>query len=294
MDLDSPKEGQDYSLHRFKEWKLSELKDAIGRWQKYKREEGYWNAVFTENHDRARAVSRFGNDSEEWRALSAKMLAILQVTQSGTQFVYQGQELGLKNFPRSWGIEEYKDIASQNFWNRILEKRKKEEGNDQEVDMSDILDDFQKKARDHARVPMQWDATRNAGFTTGDPWMRVNEDYPTWNATAQISDDKSVRSFWKKALSIRKQYDVLIYGDFEDISEGHTQVFGYTRTLGTSKILVVLNFKEKELDFRLEINEGWTRLKLILGNYDVKEEVLIQAHSTLRLKAYEGRIYVTS
>ncbi|KAF8797493.1 glycoside hydrolase family 13 protein [Phlegmacium glaucopus] len=294
MDLDSPKEGQDISPLIFKEWKLSELKDVIGRWQTYKREEGFWNAVFIENHDHSRAVSRFGNDSEEWRAISAKMLAILQVTQSGTQFVYQGQELGLKNFPRSWGIEEYKDIASQKFWNRILENRRKDSGNGGEVDMSDILDGFQKKARDHARVPMQWDATRNAGFTTGDPWMRVNEDYRTWNATAQISDDKSVHAFWKKALTIRKQYDVLIYGDFEDISQGHSQVFAYTRTLGTNKILVVLNFKEMEVDFRLEVKEGWTRLKLVLGNYDAQEEAFVEVRCGIHLKAYEGRIYIAS
>lgn len=143
--------------------------------------------------------------------------------------------------------------------------------------------------------------------------MRVNEDYTIWNAAAQILDDKSVHSFWKKALAIRKQYDVLvrllslfihhfilflkkIYGDFEDISEGHSQVFAYTRTLGASKILVVLNFKEKEVDFQLKINEleeGRTKLELILGNYEVKEEALIHLHgaTTLHLKAYEGRVY---
>jgi len=93
---------------------------------------------------------------------------------------------------------------------------------------------------------------------------------------------------------MRKQYDVLIYGDFEDISKDHPQVFAYTRTSGTSRILVILNFKEQEVDFRLKIDEGWTGLKLILGNYDVKEEALAQVHSTLRLKGYEGRVYITS
>ncbi|KAF5339315.1 hypothetical protein D9611_009770 [Ephemerocybe angulata] len=175
----------------------------------FKRNEGFWNANFTENHDHSRSVSRFGNDSDKWRALSAKMLAMMQVTQGGTQFVYQGQELGLKNFPRTWGIEEYKDVASQNYWHKILAKRK-EESPGVEIDTSDILDDFAKKARDHARVPMQWSAAPHAGFTTGTPWMRVNEDYENWNAESQGHDADSVRTFWKDLLRIRKENSLLV------------------------------------------------------------------------------------
>jgi alpha-glucosidase len=138
MDIDSPLEGEDVAPLVYKPWKLSDLKDVICRGQTFKREEGFWNAyvlkplsvfdalwliniysVFTENHDIARSVSRFGDDStDESRIRSAKMLALLQLTQSGTQFIFQGQELGLKNFPRTWGIDEYKDAASQNFWNK--------------------------------------------------------------------------------------------------------------------------------------------------------------------------------
>lgn len=135
MDLDAPS-GADHSPLVHTDWKLSDFKEIIRRWQKFEREKGFWNtcvrrspifkfnaphslfySVFIENHDQSRSVSRWGNGSQEWRALSAKMFAILQVTQSGTQYVFQGQELGLKNFPRSWGIEEYKDVASQNYWN---------------------------------------------------------------------------------------------------------------------------------------------------------------------------------
>lgn len=144
MEIDSPLQGgQDVPLKR-KQWTLPQLKEIITRWQNYKRDEGFWNAyvntlilfvalsddqnlllapctlhrVFTENHDHARSVSRFGDDSDEWRLLSAELLAMFQVMQGGTQFVYQGQELGLKNFPPTWGIEEYKDVASQNYWNK--------------------------------------------------------------------------------------------------------------------------------------------------------------------------------
>ncbi|CAA7269704.1 unnamed protein product [Cyclocybe aegerita] len=289
MDLDSPKEGQDFSPLVLREWSLQELKDIVGRWQKYKRDEGFWNAIFIENHDHSRAVSRFGNDSDKWRALSAKTIAILQVTQSGTQFVYQGQELGLKNFPRSWGIEEYKDIASLNYWNRILDGRKKESGSE-EIDMSDVLDGFQKKARDHARVPMQWDKTKNAGFSTGDPWMRVNEDYGQWNAEAQIVDPNSVHAFYKKAIRVRKEYDVLIYGDFEDISGAHPTVLAYIRRLAGSLALVILNFKENEVDFELKTPLS-SELTPVLSNYD--SDLLIASETQdVHLRGFEGRLYI--
>ncbi|KIM34663.1 glycoside hydrolase family 13 protein [Hebeloma cylindrosporum] len=267
------------------------MKDIIGRWQRYKRDEDFWNTVFMENHDHPRVVSRFGNDSEKWRNKSAKLLAILQISQGGTQFIFQGQELGLKNFPGDWGIEEYKDVASQNYWNKILERRKKEGGQDDEVDMTDILDNFQKKARDHARIPMQWDSTTNAGFTTGDPWMRVNVDYETWNAKAQIDDQDSVHSFWKKALSVRKNNELLIYGDFEDLSEGHDKVFVFTRTWESMAALVLLNFSEHEETFSLPARILESTMSLVLGNYDEQGVISIAAGSEIRLRP-DGPRYV--
>ncbi|KDR70826.1 hypothetical protein GALMADRAFT_127384 [Galerina marginata CBS 339.88] len=291
MHLDSPK-GQNFQPLVFKEWDLSNFRNVVTRWQRYKREEGFWNTTFIENHDHSRAVSRFGNDSDQWRAISAKMIAILQITQGGTQFVFQGQELGLKNFPRSWGIEEYKDVATLNFWNRILAQRRKESGG-QEVDMSDILDNFQKKARDHSRVPMQWDDAPNAGFTTGTPWMRINEENGKWNVASQINDETSVHEFWKRALGIRKQYDVLIYGDFEDISLDHSSVMAYVRALRTAKVLVLLNIKEEEVDFVLPERRHGEGLTLVLGNYDVQESILSTTKS-VHLRGYEGRLYIRS
>ncbi|KAF8882742.1 glycoside hydrolase family 13 protein [Gymnopilus junonius] len=291
MDIDSPKEGQDIVALKSKEWKLDDLRSIVTLWQQYRRDEGFWNAVFIENHDHSRSVSRFGNDSDEWRALSAKMLAILQVTQSGTQFIYQGQELALKNFPGTWGIEEYKDVASLNYWNGILTKRREESGKE-EVDMSDILDDFKKKARDHSRVPMQWDSSSNAGFTAGKPWMRVNEDYEKWNIAAQLADDSSVHAFWKQALRVRKQSELLIYGEFTDISEGHPSVFAYARTLNKLKALILLNFTSHEVEFDLprDANE---ELILVLGNYE-KEGVLTAESKVTLLRGYEGRLYFSS
>ncbi|KAF9560644.1 glycoside hydrolase family 13 protein [Agrocybe pediades] len=286
MDLDSPIDGPDTSPLLWKKWKLSKLREIVTRWQRYRREEGFWNAIYIENHDHSRCVSRFGNDSDQWRTISAKMLAILQITQGGTQFVYQGQELGLKNFPKSWGIEEYKDVQSQNYWNKILAQRKAASGG-KEVDMSDVLDNFQKKSRDQCRVPMQWDNSKNAGFTTGVPWMRVNEDYETWNAAAEIEDTNSVLAFWKKALKVRKQYDVLIYGDFVDVSNDHPTVFAYKRSIQGSKLLVLMNFGVEEADFKVE---GSDKTNLILSNYD-DEVPSVKGADFFRLRGYEGRVY---
>ncbi|KAG2134183.1 glycoside hydrolase family 13 protein [Suillus bovinus] len=285
MDIDSPPESP---LLR-KPWTLSELKAIVSRWQRFMRDDGFWNSVFIENHDHARSVSRFGNDSAQWRTVSAKMLAVFEITQTGTLYVYQGQELGLKNFPRTWGIEEYNDVASQNYWNLVKDQRRKLQGKE-DVDMSDLLDSFAQKARDHARTPMQWNAGAHGGFTTGTPWMRVNDDYQEWNAEQQIGDDTSVHAFWKRALKVRKAHDVLIYGDFVMLLETDEQVFAYTRNYGSTSALVLLNFKEGKVEVDLgEVIGGVARYAFVLGNYE-KEAIGLEEKVTLR--GYEARVYV--
>ena len=197
--------------------------------------------------------------------------------------------------------------------------------------MTDVLDGFQKKARDHARVPMhvggktyifqklgliffQWDSTANAGFTKGTPWMRVNEDYETWNAHAQAGDDTSVLAFWKKAIATRKQSDVLasrlahcsaynrlksfisqIYGEFVDISNDSPSVFAFIRTLGSVTALVLLNFTKDEVDFPVIVPPGTVLdgLRHILGNYEI-DSAFSNAASHTRLRGYEGAIYCTA
>ncbi|KAI6165427.1 glycoside hydrolase family 13 protein [Pisolithus thermaeus] len=284
MDLDSP----DYSPLVRKAWTLADFRDVIRRWQQFKRDEGFWNTVFIENHDHARSVSRFGNDSERWRAISAKMLCILEVTLTGTLYIYQGQELGLRNFPRSWGIEEYKDVATQNYYNLIKVQRQNAEGKE-DVDMSDLLDHFQQKARDHARTPMQWNSSPNGGFTTGEPWMRVNDDYSNWNAAEQLRDPDSVYMFWKHAIKVRKQHDVLVYGNFEVKFPEHQQVFAYTRTLGDSEATVLMNFSVDEAQVDLIGLGDLEGSRLILANYEAGRA---DGGGSLTLKGYEGRVYM--
>ncbi|KAG1894741.1 glycoside hydrolase family 13 protein [Suillus fuscotomentosus] len=291
MDIDSPSESP---LLR-KPWTLRELKAIVGRWQRFMHGDGFWNAIYIENHDQARSVSRFGNDSAQWRAVSAKILAIFEVTQAGTLYVYQGQELGIKNFPQTWGIEEYKDVASQNYWNLAkdtigLKSRQKAQGKE-DVEMSDLLNSFAQKARDHARTPMQlkWNASPHAGFTTGTPWMRVNDDYREWNAEQQIGDGTSVHAFWRRALKVQKTHDVLIYGDFVMLLEAHEQVFAYTRNYGSTSALVLLNFKEGKVEIDLGEVVGVAGYTFVLGNYE-NEAIGLEEKVTLR--EYEGRVYV--
>jgi len=325
MDLDSPAESPLVK----KAWRLAELKAVVGRWQTYKRDQGFWNAVFIENHDHARVVSRFGNDSPAWRAISAKLLAVLEVTQTGTVYVYQGQELGMKNFPRTWGIEEYKDVASQNYWQLIKGQRQETQGKE-DVDMEDVLDGFQQKARDHARIPMQWDASSNAGFTTGTPWMRAYEDDARegWNAADEQcqqpgkSTQESVLAFWKRAIRVRKAHDVLTYGDFEMRLDEDERAFAYVRTLGRVRAWVVLNFSADVVEVSLAglvrgdsgdplaladaRGLGFEPLgELVLCNYDDGSETTSgpgteiniinkgeSGRETLALRGYEARVYV--
>jgi len=156
--------------------------------------------------------------------------------------------------------------------------------------MSDVLDDISKKARDHSRTPMQWDGSSNAGFTTGTPWMRVNDDYADpWNVEAQLRDEGSVRSFWKQALAVRKEHEVLVYGDFRIISFENDQVFAYIRTLGNATALVLLNFKETEVVFPLDEVKDFNGFKLVLGNYPSEKEL---PSGSAGLKGYEGKVYI--
>lgn len=288
VDIDSPK-GPDRSSLAPRAWKLTEFKTIINKWQAYKRDEGYWNAVYIENHDQARSVSRFGNDADNRvRTLSAKMLAVMQATQCGTLYVYQGEELGMHNFPRSWPLEEYKDVATQNYYNRVLENRRRETGRD-DVDMSDVMDGLQKKARDHARTPVQWDSTPNGGFTSGTPWMRVNDDYPTWNAAKQMADPDSVRSFWKRMLALRKEKPILVYGDFKLILPDDEEVFAYQRTLGASTALIYLNFTGKDTEAAFPTGVR-SQLTYAFGNYPEASE----SPAGILLRPYQACIYFST
>ncbi|KAK9388425.1 glycoside hydrolase superfamily [Lipomyces mesembrius] len=243
-------------------WALTELKAIVDKWQTFMQANDGWNGFYLENHDQSRSVSRFASDRPKVRKVAAKMLATFLGFQSGSIFVYQGQELGLANVPKSWGIDKYRDIESLNRYDEKVAA-----GASQEV-LDSILAEMQKKARDNARTPMQWDRTDNAGFSTVTPWMDVNEDYKVWNAESQVNDTSSVYAYWQSVFRLRREFkDVLVYGKFALVDALNESVFAYKRVYGSIEALIVTSFKDSETKWTLPkeyIKPG----KVLMTNYD--------------------------
>ena len=252
-----------------RDWKVRDMVKPIEKWQSVMIEREGWNSVFIENHDNPRSVSRFCDDSDEWREKGAKLLALMQTTLSGTIFVYQGEEIGMRNMPKDWDVAEYKDIEATNFWKKSLNLH----GNDQEAlkNARKVLDT---KARDHSRTPMQWDASPHAGFCSKKvkPWMRVMDDYQTINTDVQTrfssEDDLSVLQYWKRGLANRKEHaDAFIHGEYQTIDNAEKgSIFAYLRTGKESgPWLIVLNFSGQNVEWSVpeEVKvQGW-----MAGNY---------------------------
>jgi alpha-glucosidase len=235
----------------YKPFPLSKLKRFTETWQSFVEGTDAWTTVFCENHDNGRAISRFGDDStQELWLRSGKTLALWQATMTGTLFLYQGQEIGMINMPKSWNIEEYKDIESLNFYTEAMES-----GNEERIAHTkrglNIL------ARDHSRIPFQWNTSPSAGFTTSSkPWMRVHDDYKAINAASQIHDKDSILSFYKKVLKLRKEYqDMFVFGTFELLDPENESVFAYVKRSPYASTpdgwkrsaVVVLNMTEETL-----------------------------------------------
>ncbi|KAK1467912.1 alpha amylase [Colletotrichum cuscutae] len=218
-----------------KEWDLAELKGIANKWQRFMYDHDGWNALYLENHDQPRSVSRFANDAPQHRVDSAKAVAMFQALQAGTPFVYQGQEIGMVNVPKEWPMEEYKDIDCLNHWNLHKDSKDKEY-------LKFLKSQYQKKSRDNARTPMQWTAAPNAGFTTprATPWMTVHPNHTEINVAAQVSDPASVFSFWKTVLATRKRYlDIFVYGDFALVDERNEKIVAYARRAEDGAVAVV-------------------------------------------------------
>ncbi|MDE6025385.1 MAG: alpha-glucosidase [Lachnospiraceae bacterium] len=215
------------------------LKNIISRWQT----ELYgaaWNSLFWNNHDQPRAVSRFGDDRPEYREVSAKMLATCLHMLQGTPYIYQGEELGMTNYPFQ-SPDDFRDIESINSYREWCT-----EGHlSHEIFWPCIT--F--KSRDNARTPMQWDHTEHAGFTTGTPWISVNPNYREINAEAEVNNPDSVFHYYKKLIAMRKQNPVMVYGKYQLLFEESEELFVYTRTLETEKLLVVCSFSDREITF---------------------------------------------
>lgn len=275
-----------------KTWSVSDLREIVSRWQKVMIERNGWNSVFIENHDNPRSVSRYTDGSDAYRELGSKLLCLLITTLGGTQYVYQGQELGMRNVPLSWPVEEYKDIESMNYWKKMNEKFA---GNDEEL--KEAKWNLQRKSRDNSRTPVQWSAEANAGFCDAGttPWMRANDDYKSVNAEAQRKhsaendDQLSVLQFWKRGIENRKKNkDVFVYGDFACLDDQHNDVFAYKRwSEAGDAFIVVLNFSGKNVEWTLPAKEEGKVVKWVAGNY-VKRAPEKALSGKIALRAWEG------
>jgi oligo-1,6-glucosidase len=221
-------------------WSLPDLKAIYTRFEKGL-DANCWNTVFLSNHDNPRLVSSFGDDSSEFRVPSAKLLATMLFTMKGTPFIYQGDELGMTNYPFK-RIEEFDDIEVKNAWKaEVLTKR---------VNAEDYRFHLGRTSRDHSRTPMQWNASANGGFTAAaKPWFGLNPNYDVINAEQQLADENSVYSHYQQLIRLRKMTLALVYGEYTDLDPDNSLLFVYTRTLGPEKYLVALNFSGSAVPF---------------------------------------------
>ncbi|WP_313186273.1 alpha,alpha-phosphotrehalase [Lacrimispora sp.] len=266
------KDGEKWSLMDFD---FGELKNILDSWQKGMAEENGWNAVFWCNHDQPRIVSRIGND-KEYHKQSAKMLATAIHMLRGTPYIYQGEEIGMKN-PYFDSIEQYKDVESLNYY-EILQA--------QGVPKKEVLNILSVKSRDNSRTPMQWNDKENGGFTTGIPWLSVGKSYESVNAEAALRDKDSVFYHYKKLIELRKQYDIIAYGTYETLSKEHPQVYAYMRSFEEQKLIIVNNFYGENTKFPLpqEIIIDEYESKVLLSNYKDSSEIT----RIISLRPYES------
>lgn len=259
-------------------WKLTDLKNVLGTWMTHMQEHDGWDSLYIENHDQPRIVQRWASGAPEHRVNAAKMLAIFHATGRGTLFIYQGQEMGATN-PKSWTYEELRDLEEINWYN--FHKELRPNG----ADMSDVLASIQTHGRDNARTVIAWDDSPNGGFTTGKPWIKVNEDYKEYNIKVQEGKEGSVLEFWKSLLKIRKANPALVYGYLKLLDEPNEQIYAYTRTDAKRKYLVVCNFSGEEVKWKSPVKAG----ELLIGSHDGKVD---EGVDELTLKPYEGRLYL--
>lgn len=257
-----------------KGYSLVAFKELYSKWDSVFAQKG-WGTIYLGNHDQPRMLTRWGNDAPEFREASSKLLTTFLLSMRATPYYYFGDEVGMNNIKFDQ-IEDYKDIESINMYQKI-----KNEGGD----LRYFLNGQKISARDNSRTPFQWDSSTNAGFTTGDPWIKVNPNYKTVNASVQETDENSILNYFRKMVKLRKDSPVLTYGKYELLDKSNPQVYAYTRELNGEKVLILLNFSKEVSPF--EFNEDKIDSKSILiSNYrDIPDS------PGIKLRPYEARIY---
>jgi oligo-1,6-glucosidase len=243
--------------------RLRDLKASLGRWQAGLADVG-WNSLYWDNHDQPRAVSRFGDDSPECRRDSATCLATLLHLHRGTPYVYQGQEIGMANYPFQ-AVEDFADVESLNHFAQAVALGEPADA---------VLAALRRMSRDNARTPVQWDASPSAGFTTGTPWLPVNPDHVEWNAAAQRDDPHSVLAHYRRLIALRHTDDVVALGDFTMLLPDHEHVYAFTRSLAGDTRLVVCNLSRETYPLAELLPEA-ASAELLLGNLAASDPAVL-------------------
>jgi oligo-1,6-glucosidase/alpha-glucosidase len=268
------------------DWSLPDLKSVMAEWQT---DLDGWNTVYLGNHDQPRIVSRFGDDGD-YREESAKLLATFLLTHQGTPFLFQGDEIGMTNCP--WeSFEEMQDADASNRVRLALES-----GDIEDYDEARDVVEF--RSRDNARTPMQWDDSKNAGFTDGDPWIKVNPNYEDINVAAAEAREDGILSYYRDLIDLRSELDVLVYGEYELLLPDHETVYAYRRTLDdpavdVDDVLVVLNVAPAETSVSVPVNAD---ADLLFGTELDGADDATDRHGVtdLDLRPYEARLYELS
>ena len=268
MDVDSDEKAGKWTTRKMD---LRNLKKILTRWQKGLQDIA-WNSLYWENHDQPRSVSRFGNDSDEYREISAKMLATCIHMMQGTPYVYQGEELGMTNCPFNT-LDNFRDLESINAFHELTEQGKMTE--------EDMMAAIGYKGRDNARTPMQWDDSAYAGFSTTNPWIMVNPNYTKINAKDQVNREDSVFKYYQKLIKLRHESELIVYGTYDLILDDDKDIYAYIRTLGDEKLIVYCNFSENTRE--AELPEEFTNGKVLISNY-----IDAKVNHKITLRPYEA------
>ena len=268
-------DGDEHGKWTMKKLYLPDLKENLSKWQ-YELAGNAWNSLYWDNHDQPRIVSRWGNDSDEYRELSAKMLGTCLHMMQGTPYVYQGEELGMTNMCFT-EISQTDDIEEKNIYKDLV------------IDKpiythKEMMAIISHKGRDNARTPMQWDDSANGGFTTGTPWLAVNPNYAKINAASQVNDPESVYNYYKELIKARHENEIIVYGTYELLVPDHEELFIYKRTLDDKELLVICNFSDKEVEVPADIAAAASANKgILISNYKETAPTVV--------KPYEATVY---
>lgn len=263
--------------HKINDLEVSDLRDLMTEWQYKLQQNNGWTSLYFCNHDQPRIVSRYG-DEGEYRKESAKMLGTMLHTLRGTPFIYQGEEIGMTNLSFK-DLNDFDDIETRGYLNDLKENH--------DLSEEELLKLANYRSRDNARTPMHWNDSKYAGFSDEKPWIKMNSNYPEINVEKDLESEDSVFEYYRKLISLRKEYPVFVYGEYELILEDHPQVFAYLRRGKENNLLVMLNFSREELEIDLtnQISIKWA--ELLISNYNDD----LGFSKKMNIKPYQAAVY---